>query len=352
MSTDLNPSVPAVATAPVETRRPRPSLASLAARGSLVVVLIALIAVFTLVNGSDFFAAETFKLILSTQASVGVIALAVTVASVVGQVDLSVAAIMGASATIAASQIHDGAGPIPAILWALVFAGAFGVVNGLLLTYGRLNSIIATLATGTVATGVGLAIVGPNTITAVAPEFLNLFSSSIGGVQAAFFILVVLTVVAIFVLQWTRLGRRLFFVGENREAAALLGIKINRLVIGAMVASALLAGFSGVMLTGQNGGASVTQTAGYLLPAFAAAFLGTSAIVPGRFNAGGTFIAAYVLGTASVGLNMAGVPQWSTYLFNGGLLILALGAFEVVNLRKARVAKRASIRAATARETA
>ncbi|MDF3311075.1 ABC transporter permease [Rhodococcus sp. T2V] len=318
------------------------------AKGSLVVVLVALVIVFTLINGSTFFSSDVLRLVLSTQATVGVIALAVTVASVVGQVDLSVAGVMGGSAGIAALQAADGASSVVAIASALLYALVFGLANGLLVTYARMGSIIATLATGTIATGVGLAIVGPETITTTSAGFLNLFSSTVGGIQTAFFILVALTIGATTVLQGSLLGRRLFFVGQNKDAASLLGIKVRRLTIGSMGIASLLAGFAGVMLTGQNGGASVTQTGGYLLPAFAATFLGTSAIVPGRFNAVGTFIAAYVLGTALIGLNMAGVPQWSSYLFNGGLLIVALGAFEVVKLRKARAAKRASVSAASA----
>ena len=347
MTTAQNPAVAAAGRKPAAGRRPRPALATAAARGSLVIVLILLVAGFTGINGANFFSASTLELVLSTQAATGVIALAVTVASVVGEIDLSVAGVMGGSAAIAADRVSNGGSALVAILAALAFALAVGLVNGILVTYGRLSSIIATLATGTIATGVGLALVGPNTITAVTPAFLNMFSSAVGGIETAFFILVVLVVVAVVVLQWTRLGRRLFFVGQNRDAAGLLGIRVRRLTIGAMIAAGLLAGFSGIMLTGQTGGASVTQTSGYLLPAFAASFLGTSAIVPGRFNAGGTFIATYVLGAATVGLNQAGVPDWSSYLFNGGLLIVSLGAFAYVNLRKDRAAKRASVRAAS-----
>lgn len=347
MTTELNP-IEVAERESLAVRRKRPALATVLARGSLLIVLVALIAVFSGLNGRSFFATSTLQLVLSTQAAAGVIALAVTIASVAGQVDLSVAGVMGGSAGIAALQVSNGGSAFVAIIAALAFGLAFGLVNGLLVTYGRLSSIIATLATGTISTGVALAFVGPNTITAVTPAFLNLFSSGVGGVQSAFFILVVLTIVAVVVLQWTRAGRRLFFVGQNRDAAALLGIKVNRMTIGAMITVGLLAGFSGIMLTGQNGGASVTQTSGYLLPAFAGAFLGTSAIIPGRFNAAGTFIATYVLGVATVGLNMAGVPNWTTYLFNGGLLILSLGAFAIVNLRKDRAAKRASMRAAAA----
>ena len=232
---------------------------------------------------------------------------------------------MGAVSGYVALLSSEGRSTPYAIAVGLLLAAAFGLVNGLLVTYGRLSSIIATLATGTIATGVGLALVGPSTVSGLSPSFLSIFATYWGGVQSAFYIVIVLTVVGAIVLQRSLLGRRLFFVGQNRDAAALLGIRVRLLTIGAMVAASVLAGFAGVMLAGQTGAASVTQTNGYLLPAFAAAFLGTSAFLPGRFNAAGTLLATYVLGVAIVGLNMSGVANWSSYIFNGALLIVSSG---------------------------
>lgn len=335
------------AAAPAATGSPLVSLiAGTLARGSLVVVLAVLVAVFAWIDGTTFFSLDNMRVILTTQATYGVIALAVTVALVAGEVDLSVGGVMGTAAGVAALLSSKGTPAVPAMLLALLLAGGFGLVNGLLVTYGRLNSIIATLATGTISTGVGLAIVGPGTISGLSHGLLSVFATYWGGIATSFFILAALAAAGIVVLQKTLLGRRLFFVGQNRDAAALLGIRVRRLTIGAMVAASVLAGFAGVMLCGQNGAANVTQTSGYLLPAFAAAYLGTSAFIPGRFNAGGTFVATYVLGAATVGLNMAGVATWSSYLFNGVLLIVSLGMFTVLRLRKERLAKKQSMRAA------
>lgn len=329
-----------------ERGRPRrflPQLSAAASRGSLFIVLVLLIAIFAGIDGSTFFSLSDLQVVLTTQSTYGVIALAVTVALVVGEVDLSVGGVMGAVAGVMALMVSDGWPTGLALVLALLLGTAFGVANGLLVTYGRLSSIIATLATGTIATGVGLAIVGPDTVSGLPQSFLRIFATPWGGIQTAFYILVGLTIVAVVILQRTLLGRRMFFVGQNRDAAALLGIKVRRLRIGGMAVAGLLAGFAGIMLAGQNGAANVTQTTGYLLPAFAAAFLGTSAIVPGRFNAGGTLLATYVLGAATVGLNMAGVATWSTYIFNGVLLIISLGMFTVLKLRRERSAKRHSM---------
>lgn len=330
-------------------RKGRSLVADLLARGSLLLVLACLIVVFTLVDGSLFFSGDNLRLILSSEAITGVIALAVTVALVTGEVDLSVAGVMGTVAAVVADGVVSGIDPVIATLMGISIAVGIGLLNGVLVTYGRMSSIIATLATGTLATGAGLAIVGPVTITGLDSSFVGVFTTDWGGIQTAFYLLIAFTAVAVVVLQRTLIGRRLYFTGQNRESAALLGIGVRRLTIGGLVTSSLLAGLAGVMLAGQTGSANVTETTSYLLPAFAASFLGTSAVVPGRFNAGGTLIATYVLGTAAMGLNMAGVPQWSSYLFNGGLLITSLAMFTFLRARRERLAKRDSMQRATLR---
>jgi len=309
------------------------------ARGSLVLVLVALVVIFTLMKGSIFFSASNFQQILSSQAATGILALAVTVALIAGEIDLSVAGVMGAVGGIVAYYVSRGLNSGLSVFIGLAIALAFGLVNGVVVTYGRLNSIIVTLATGTIATGVGLAIAGPNTISGLRESFMTVFTTSWAGIQTSFYMFFGVVIVAAIVLQRTPLGRRLFFVGQNSEAAGLLGIRVKELKIGGLVVSALLAGLAGLIVVGQSDGGSVTETASYLLPAFAAAFLGTSAITPGRFNSVGTFLATLVLGTATVGLDEAGIPNWATYVFDGGLLIIALGIFMVLKIRRERAAK-------------
>src|SRR6185437_4552369 len=147
------------------SRRALPQVSAAASRGSLFIVLVALIAIFAGIDGSTFFSLSNLQVVLTTQATYGVISLAVTVALVVGEVDLSVGGVMGAVAGVMALMVSDGVPTGLALVLALLLGAAFGLVNGLLVTYGRLSSIIATLATGTISTGIGLAIVGPNTVS-------------------------------------------------------------------------------------------------------------------------------------------------------------------------------------------
>lgn len=326
-------------TPPAHRRRTVTVLYDVGTRGSLIFVLAVLVVIFTVLKGSIFFSGSNFEQILSAQAATGILALAVTVALIAGEIDLSVSGVMGAAGGIVAFYINNGLNAVAAVSIGMAIAAAFGLLNGLAVTYGRLSSIIATLASGTIATGIGLAIVGPGTVAGLPGSFSTVFTTPWGGIQTPFFMFLATIVIAAVVLQRTPRGRRLFFVGQSPQSAELLGIRVRRLKIGSLLVSALLAGLAGLVVVGQSDGGNVTETASYLLPAFAAAFLGTSAITPGRFNAIGTFIATIVLGTATVGLNEAGVPNWTSYVFDGSLLIISLGIFTVIKIRRERSAK-------------
>ena len=112
-------------------------------------------------------------------------------------------------------------------------------------------------------------------------------------------------------LEYTALGRRLLFVGRSRSVARLSGIRVGRMRWGALVASATIAAAAGVLYAGITGAADPVSGASFLLPAFAAAFLGATSIVPGRFNPWGSFIAVYFLVTGITGLTLFGISRGS-----------------------------------------
>ena len=127
-----------------------------------------------------------------------------------------------------------------------------------------------------------------------------------------------------FLLHRTPTGRRLYAVGFNRDAARLAGIRTDRLRVGALLCSSLLAGATGIVLAASVGSGSTTNGTPYLLPAFAGVFLGATQIRPGRFNAWGTVLAVLLLGTLTTGFSLAGVSQWIQQLVAGLVLVVAL----------------------------
>lgn len=137
--------------------------------------------------------------------------------------------------------------------------------------------------------------------------------------------LLVLAIVIWFVLEHTPVGRRVYATGGGADAARLAGVRTSRVIFAAFVASAVIASLAGVLQTASIGTGDPNIGPSYLLPAFAAAFLGSTQIKPGRFNVWGTVLAVYVLATGVKGLQLAGAPFWLPDLFNGVALLLAVG---------------------------
>ncbi len=155
------------------------------------------------------------------------------------------------------------------------------------------------------------------------------------GVPLAFYYALIGAVVIGYVFDFTPLGARLLVVGRGREVARLNGIAVERIRFGALVTSGALAAVAGIVYAGVLGSADPYSGLNFLLPAFAAAYLGATAIQPGRFNPWGAMLAVYFLATGITGLTMLGIPLWVTNVFNGGALILAVTVSQLVRGREA-----------------
>jgi ribose transport system permease protein len=149
-----------------------------------------------------------------------------------------------------------------------------------------------------------------------------------------FFVALLVTVITWYVLTYTPTGRYLYFTGAGRNAARLAGIRVNRLRFLAFVWGGVLAALAGILLAGILGSSDSTIGPSYLLPGFAAAYLGSAAIVPGRFNVWGSFIAVYFLVTGITGLEMLGLSGWISQAFYGGSLLVAVVVSHIAGTRR------------------
>ena len=173
-------------------------------------------------------------------------------------------------------------------------------------------------------------------LSAVSPTVWSTSWSSPGCSEfpLAFYYGFLLSALVWYVFEFTALGRRLLFVGRGREVARLNGIRVDRVRLvahGVSVFSAL----AGTLYAGMTGSADPTSGLNYLLPAFAAVFLGATSVVPGRFNPWGSFIAVYLLVSGITGLTMLGIDTFVQNLFYGGALVLAVAASQLVRKRQA-----------------
>ena len=319
-------AVAAPAAAPPPRRDVAGSLRGAAERYGLILAWIAVVVVFSVLRPDTFATSSTIRLILSTQTVILLATLGLMLSLAVAEYDLSIGAIVGFGGTLlAVLNGVQGWQTWAAVVVTLVVCMLFGVLNAVLSVYVGVQSIIVTLGTGTLLAGLTLAVADSKVVTGLSPELVTAMTKPLlFSIPAPFYAGLLLTAVLWFVLQHTPLGRRMVFVSENREVARLAGLRVKRIRAGALVVTATLGGLAGIVLAGTNGAANPQAGSSYLLPAFAAAFLGSTALIPGRFNAWGSFVAVYFLVTGITGLQYLGYAGWPEQVFYGGSLVIAV----------------------------
>jgi ribose transport system permease protein len=292
-----------------------------------VYVWLGIIVLFSLWAPETFPSLATAKQVLNANAITALSALAITIPLAARVFDLSFAGVMTLTGVAVAHLIaKDGVPLIPAIALALAIGLGVGVINGVVVVVMRIDSFIGTLAAGSLIAALVTMVTNevPITDAKLGGAFADIGQTNVGGVTLAVVYCTAVAVAIWYLLEHTATGRRLYATGFNPDAARLAGVRTDRLRFVSLVASGGLAGATGIVLASTLGSGSPSAGTPYLLPAFAAAFLGATQFKNGRFNAGGTIIAVLLLGTGVTGLALANAPQWAGDMFVGVVLIAAL----------------------------
>ncbi len=305
-------------------------------RYGLLLAWVLVILVLGWFKPEQMFAWNSYATMLGSNAMVVVLTLALIIPLTTGDFDLSVAASMGLSSMIiAVLNVKLGMPITGAIVLALLVGALIGAVNAFFILYFGVFSLIVTLGTGYFLAGLILWISDSATIAGVSMGLVELVVlTRFLGIPLGFYYALILTIAIWYLFQFTALGRRMLFVGRGREVARLSGVNVTKMRAGALVASSTLAAFAGVLYTGMRGAADPSSSLAFLLPAFAAAFLGSTAIYPGRFNAPGAFVAVFFLSTGIMGLNFLGVDSFVQNLFYGGGLVIAVAISQLIGGRR------------------
>jgi ribose transport system permease protein len=322
--------------APPEPRSRRLA-ADLAERYALLGVWAVTCVVFGILRPDTFLTTSNFSTIFGSQAILVVLTLALLLPLTAGDYDLSIAATMTLSCmTLAILNVNHHWSIVASIAAALGVGLLIGVINGALVVLLGIESLIVTLGTQTFIAGVVLWVSNSQTISGVSQPLIDLVVvNRFLGIPLEFYYGLALGIAIYYVFEFTPLGRRLLFVGRGRNVARLSGIRVMRLRWGAFVASGVISAFAGVLYAGTLGSADPTSGLSFLLPAFAAAFLGATTIMPGRFNPLGSIAAVYFLVTGITGLQLLGVQTFVQQLFYGGALVLAVALSQLARRRDA-----------------
>lgn len=302
---------------------------------NLAILLVALIVLFSILKGDTFLTAFTFQSMVNSRSINALVALAVMIPLASNNFDLSVASILGIAQVLANGLVTQQGLPWEfAALLCILLGASVGLVNGLLVTRAKINSFIATLGTGTLLLGLNQWYTGGMQVVGLLPPNFVALSSKIYGIPAPILYVLLIGLVLWIVFDYLPLGRFLYIIGDNPRAAELTGISVNTYVTLAFVASGTIAAFAGVILQAQLQVGQSTVGQELMLPAFTGALLGATAIRPGRPNVWGTVLAVAVLAVAVAGLTQLGAPFFVENLFNGAMLILAVGLAGYTHRRR------------------
>lgn len=295
-------------------------------RYSVVWALVVLVVVFGVLEPDTFLSKANASSILGSQAILLIIALGLTVCLTVNEFDLSIGATAGLGQVVFATLAVKHDVDMPLAFLAAVGVGALvGIVNSVVVVGLGVSSFITTLGMSALLDGLSIKFTNSATIPGIPQSLIDFTRFEILGLQAVFWVGAAATLALWYVLRLTPVGQRLYFTGVNPDVARLNGVKVNRVRAGALISCSMIAATGGVLYSGVYGSADPFSGSDFLLPAFAAAFLGSTSFTPGRFNAWGTFVAIYLVITGTVGLTLVtGQVGWISLAFNGAVLILAV----------------------------
>jgi ribose transport system permease protein len=273
--------------------------------------------------------------ILNDNADLAIVSFGLTVVLLTGEFDLSLAGVISFTGYLSAGLIANQKLPTAASVLVVLLIGALiGLINGILVVYFGIHALIATLAVASILDGLTFLYSGGAVLYSGIPHsFVQIGRASVEHLESPTFFMITIGVVLWATLRYTPAGRYMHAIGGNREASRLSGIRVGRYVIAAFMISAVCASIAGIVETSRNGSAQPTSGASFLLPAFAAAFLGSATLRRGEFHIVGTAIGVYLIAVATSGLFILGAPFYTQEFLTGGLLIAATAGSRLLGRR-------------------
>jgi ribose transport system permease protein len=255
---------------------------------------------------------------------IAIIAVGMTFVIITGGIDLSVGSVLAFAGVVMASVLHSGL-PLPLALIVGLAAGLLcGVINGLLITVGRLPPFIATLGMMSVARGAALMFTEGRPISGFSESFRSLATGEVLRIPAPVIIMIGVYVIAHFVLRRTKLGRYTYAIGGNEEAALLSGINVKLYKTMVYGIAGLLSGLAAILLTARLNSAQPIAGMSYELDAIAATVIGGTSLLGGEGTVVGTLIGALIMAVLRNGLNLLGVSSFIQQIVIGTVIIVAV----------------------------
>ncbi|UNK70331.1 ABC transporter permease [Microbacterium sp. H1-D42] len=293
---------------------------------SLIVAIIAVVLIIGLQNPL-FFTVANLRVIGTAISIMGLLAVVQTLVIILGALDISVGSVAGLTSVTSAMIFTSTSSAAIGVIGAIAIGVLCGLVNGMIVVFGRVNPVIATLATLAAFKGIAQLISDGRAqgYTGADPFFVFLARGGIGGIPTLIMVLIVVALLAHIVLRYTSIGRNIYAVGGNNIASRLAGININRYILGVYMVTGAVAAIAGILITARTGsGQPISGSEGLELQAITAAALGGAALKGGKGTIAGAILAVILLGVLTNGMTLLGVNSFWQNVAQGVLLVAAV----------------------------
>lgn len=308
--------------ASIERAKEKPTFNTLWQRFGTFGILILLLAILAVARPGHFFSVSTVTQILA-QSSVNIlIALGEFFAILIAGIDLSVGSVVALTGMVTAQLMVAGVHPLLSLVLGVLLGGVLGLINGVLVNRTGLHPFIITLGTQAILRGVTLIISNSSAVFGFPASFTRTISVNVFGLVPLVAIIALLTAVVLsFLTRQTKLGRNIYALGGNREAAWYAGINVKLHTLIVFMISGLCAGLAGVVLLGRVGSAEPAAATGFETYAIAAAIIGGTSFFGGKGKIFGVVIGGFIIGVINFGMNLLSLPSTLQQVVMGALII-------------------------------
>jgi ribose transport system permease protein len=302
-----------------------------AARGNIAFILLITIGLLASLFSDVFLTPQNLINILSAIAVIGIISLGQTVLIISGNFDMSVASVLGFAGIVAVATQRFGL--LPSILLALLGGVVVGAVNGLIVTRAKANPFLVTLGMQSLVYAIALMVTQSRTLYSEIPAFNVLGQGRIGRIPVSVILFLVLAVMLQIALRNTVYGRYLYAIGQNKEAARLAGIPVDRVLVSTFILCSVLAALGGIVMTSRLNSTVANAGFGFDFESIIAVVLGGSSLFGGSGGALLTVAGVLVLGVLNNTTILLGVPYEGQFIVKGAVFLAVVGLDSLVKRR-------------------
>ena len=296
---------------------------------TLYIGAIAIILVFSVacrLAGKEFLSLLNIQNIIKQSSVIAVTAIGASLVIMTGGIDLSVGSVVAFVGIAGGMMLKSGMSIPMVVLLALLMGAGFGIISGVLVSYGKVPAFIATLGMMNVGRGLALLINGGRPVSGLSADLKMLMNYKIANIPVSIFYVFVLYIAIMVVMSYTRFGRHIYALGGNASAAKLAGVNIRKIELTAYVLAGILSAIGGIMLLSRLSYADPNAGNGYEMNAIASAVIGGISLSGGRGKIGNTLVGALILGALTSGLQILNISTYWQTIITGAVIIAAVFA--------------------------